>query len=247
MKTKPRQCALLLLTVLLLISLPEKLISQDDTLTTTQIWLYWHLNRDFTPRIKYRGDLGYRQEFPYENWSRIYFRPGVEWSAGSFIDITGGVGFWYTAQKIIPNSFELRPWQGIRLHWPTLGRYNFDHFARLEERFNHYQGTGYNWDFATRATYILNLTFPLNHRRIFDKTLYARMNAAFFQELGESFVERFIDDRKFTVGLGYRFDPRWRLELLYLMDQSRAFTREGFRVNSHILQLRVRTYLVPAS
>ena len=233
-------------TFLSLFSLPGKLISQNESATTTQIWFYWHQSYDFTSRIRYLGDLGYRQEFPYENWSKIYFRPGAEWSAGSLTDIAGGVGFWYTVQQIIPNTFELRPWQAVKLQWPSLGRYLFDHYLRLEERFILYDETDH-WEFAMRTTYRLNVTFPLNNRGIFDKTLYIRMNAALYADLGKSLLERFIDDRRFSLGLGYRFDPRWRLELFYVFNQSRAFFKEGFKVTSHIIQVRLRTSFLPSS
>jgi len=43
-------------------------------------------------------------------------------------------------------------------------------------------------------------------------------------------------------GIGYRFNPKWRLELYYLAEQSQAFSEEGFKVNSHIIQVSLRTY-----
>ena len=238
---------LLMLTGLLLLSQPEKMTAQDETPSTTQLWFFWHHNHYFTPRFNYLGDIGYRQEYPYDKWRRINFRPGVQWSAGSLVDIAGGIGIWYTVQKIIPNSFELRPWQGVKIHWPTLGRFNFDHYARLEQRFNYSMGVDEIWNFALRSRYRLNVTFPLNHPGIIDNTLFVRINAEFFLNLGKSLEERFVDDRRYTVGLGYRFNPIWRLELLYVIEQSRAFSEEGFKVNSHIIQVRLRTFILKDS
>ncbi|MCK5463283.1 MAG: hypothetical protein KAI95_09715, partial [Bacteroidales bacterium] len=70
-------------------------------------------------------------------------------------------------------------------------------------------------------------------------------NAEFFMDMGRSIEERFVDDRRYTMGLGYRFNPKWRLELLYVIEQSKAFSSEGFKVNSHIIQCRLRTYILP--
>ena len=45
------------------------------------------------------------------------------------------------------------------------------------------------------------------------------------------------------MGIGYRFNLNWRLELYYLAEQSQAFSEEGFKVNSHIIQVSLRTYI----
>ena len=78
-----------------------------------------------------------------------------------------------------------------------------------------------------------------------DKTLFAIINAEFFMNLGKTIEERFVDDRRLTMGLGYRFKPKWRLELLYVIDKSKAYSSDGYKVNSHIIQVRLRTYILP--
>lgn len=238
-----RKWVLVLLIFPLLLSLPDKMLAQDETASTTQLWLFWHHNHAFTHRFKYMGDLGYKQELPYDNWTRINFKPGIQWSVGSIVDLTGGMGFYYTMQKIIPNAIELRPWQGVQVHWPNLGRFNFDHYARIEQRFNHSIGSIEPWSFALRSRYRLNVIFPINHRGIIDKTLYMRVNAELFWNLGENIIERFINKNRYTVGVGYRFNPKWRLELYYLAERSRAYIEEGFNVRSNIVQVSLRTYI----
>ncbi len=169
------------------------------------------------------------------------FKPGVEWSAGSIVDLTGGIGFYYTMQEIIPNSFELRLWQGVKVHWPTMGRFNIDHYARLEQRFNHSLGIIDPWSIVMRSRYRLNVIFPINNPGIIDRTLYMRVNAELFWDMGKSIEERFVNKNRYAMGLGYRFNPKWRLELYYLAEQSQAFSEEGFKVNSHIIQVSLRT------
>ena len=175
--------ALLLLTGFLFFSNLDSLLAQEEEALTRQGWSFWYFNYDLTPRLMYQGDFGYRQEFPYHNWNRTHIRSGLQWSAGSLVDINGGISAWYTNQKGLPNSFELRPWQGIKVHWPNLGRFSFDHFARMEQRFNYATEVAGSWDLALRSRYRLNLTFPINRRGIIDKTLFARINAEVFMEL----------------------------------------------------------------
>jgi hypothetical protein len=233
------------MVLLLLLAQPQSIKAQDTTASTTQVWLFWHYNHFFTNRIRYIHDIGYRQEMPRDAWSRIYYRPGIEYSAWSIVDLIGGVGFWYTIQEHIPDAFEIRPWQGLKFDWPSVGRFEFDHYIRLEERFNYSIGNGNMWTFALRGAYRINLTLPINHPGIIDKTFFVRVNAAFYMDLGKSIEERFVNDERYTAGLGYRFNPKWRFELLYSMDRSKAFSTEGFKVNSHIIKARLRTYILP--
>ena len=101
------------------------------------------------------------------------------------------------------------------------------------------------WTFAMRARNRFNFTVPINNKGIMDKTLFAIINAEFFMDIGRSIEERYISERRYTMGLGYRFNPKLRLELLYVIEQSKAFSSEGFKVNSHIIQVRLRTYILP--
>jgi hypothetical protein len=243
MRKEFRKWVLLILAPLLLFSQPKKMMAQDETAITTQSWLFWHHNHYITHRFRYIGDIGYRQELPYDNWIRLNFKPGIQWSAGSIVDLTGGIGFYYTMQKIIPNSFELRPWQGIKVHWPILGRFSFDHYARFEQRFNRSIGSTEQWSSVLRSRYRLNVIIPINNTGIIDKTLFVRVNAELFWDMGKSIEERFVNKNRYTMGIGYRFNPKWRLELYYLAEQSKAFSEEGFKVNSHIIQVSLRTYI----
>ena len=238
---------LLTLIFLILLSPSHKLKAQDESASTTQLWLFWHHNHTLTQRLRYIGDIGYRQELPYENWIRMNFKPGIQWSAESIVDLAGGIGFYYTTQKVLPNSFELRPWQGVKVHWPSLGRFYFDHTARLEQRFNRSLGNFEHWSSVIRARYRLNLVFPINHNGITDKTFYTRINAEFFWNMGRSIEERYVNKNRYAMGFGYRFNPKLRLEMYYLAEQSRAFSEEGFRVNSHIIQVSLRTYILKDS
>ena len=235
---------IIILATLLLISQQEELVAQNETATTTQLWLFWHHSHSLGSQLRYIGDIGYRQELPYENWMRMNFKPGVEWSVGSIVDLTGGIGFYYTMQEIIANAVEFRPWQGVKVHWPTLGRFNFDHYGRFEQRFNHFIGGNEEWSSVLRSRYRLNIIFPINNSGIFDRTLYMRVNAELFWNLGKSIEERYVNKNRYAMGIGYRFNRKWRLEMYYLAEQARAFSEEGFKVNSHIIQVSLRSSIL---
>jgi hypothetical protein len=243
MKSGCRKWVLMVLTTLLLFSHPDIMMAQDETATTTQLRLFWHHNQSFTNRLLYIGNIGFKQELPYHNWIMMNFKPGVEWSAGSIVDLAGGIGLYYTLQKIIPNSFELRPWQGMIVHWPSLGRFSFDHYAKFEQRFNRSIGSKEQWSSVLRSRYRLNVIFPINHPGIIDKTLFVKINAELFWNIGKSIEERYVNKDRYSIGMGYRFNRNWRLEVYYLAEQSLAFSEEGFKVNSHILQVSLRTYI----
>lgn len=242
-KSNFRKWVLMALTTLLLFSYPGKIMAQDESVTTTQFRLFWHYNHSITSRLMYIGNVGFKEELPYHNWIMMNFKPGIAWSAGSIVDLTGGIGFYYTLQKIIPNSFELRPWQGIIVHWPSLGRFGFDHYARFEQRFNRSIGSNEQWSSVLRSRYRLNVIFPINHPGIIDKTLFIKINTELFWNMGKSIEERYVNKYRYSMGIGYRFNRIWRLEMYYLAEQSLAFSEEGFKVNSHIFQVSLRTYI----
>jgi len=94
-----------------------------------------------------------------------------------------------------------------------------------------------------RSKFKMNVTFPINNPGIIDKTLYARLNAELYFDLGNSIIERFVNKGRLTTGLMYCLNLKWRLEMLYAIEQSTAFSQEGFNVNSHIIQIHLKSYI----
>ena len=54
----------------------------------------------------------------------------------------GGVGSFYTFNKVLPDTWEIRPFQGASATWPNWRVLPLGHLLRLEERFDFNTG---NW------------------------------------------------------------------------------------------------------
>jgi len=174
-------------------------------------------------------------------WSRYYIRPTIAYRWKEKTHLLGGFKFAYTDQDILPNTFEIRPWVGIKIYWPEIRRLTFQYFFRLEQRFQFNNGTD-EWSSQTRGRYRLGTRVPLNHYTIIDKTFYMPLWAEIFRNAWGDLSERFASRLRLTAGLGYRFDKRWRLEFEYTYQSSRSFQEEKFRGSDNLFHLKLRWY-----
>ena len=49
------------------------------------------------------------------------------------MELHGGVGGFYTFVEFGNNQFELRPWQGVRVNWPSIWIFDFKEYFHLGE------------------------------------------------------------------------------------------------------------------
>jgi len=229
---------------LILFQIPADVHSQEDTAPSGQAWYYLHNSVFINNRLSYLHDIGFRQEFPAELMWRIYYRPSMRYAAGDIVDVFGGLAFSSTHEKDAPGIFEFRPWQAVRFDWPSYGRFRFDHFIRVEERF--LQNTREKiWTPALRGRYRLNLSVPLNRPKLMDKTLFFKTNAEFFLNSTVNEDTERCYHRRFDSGFGYRVDPRWTMELLYAFTNTSPLPYVGMETPVHVLKVRLRRAIFP--
>jgi hypothetical protein len=54
--------------------------------------------------------------------------------------------------------------------------------------------------------------------------------------------ERFANKLRTRAGLGYRFDYRWRGEILYVRDSNRKTKDDPFATSTNALDMRVKVF-----
>ncbi len=100
----------------------------------TQAWLdfraYYIINDDWT----YDGDYGVRGIISGEDWQRVYINPSAVYDLNISTVLRGGMRFIYTHEINTSNTFEIRPWQGIRFIWPRTKYFIISQYVRLEQR-----------------------------------------------------------------------------------------------------------------
>ena len=227
-----------ILVIILFSQLPFSISAQDPSEPSTQAWYYLHNTVFIHERISYVHDIGFRHAFPVNYLWRVYYRPSLRFAAGDHLDIFGGAALFNTREKGVQSSLEIRPWQAVRIEWPVSPRLRVDHFIRLEERFFNRPGeTGS--DPALRARYRLNFVLPLNKAGMRNNTLYLKSNAEFFYQIPLQDSGEQMFHRRFGLGLGYRFDPRWTTELIYVFTNTSRVPFDDIVYPVHVVQVRL--------
>ena len=127
--------SILLFVIVSMLPLPTVAQDSEETIITDQVWMDYYAYYYFKPKWEFYGDMGYRFTPKDLTWQTIHVRPSVRFIALALHEVQGGVGLFQTFNKDSPNSFELRPWQGYKLKWPSFEPVFFSHLVRMEERF----------------------------------------------------------------------------------------------------------------
>ena len=93
--------------------------------TTQQIWVTYIGDYRINEKWHLYGDGSYRWfRQDAEQWSRWVIRPSARYKLSNTIQFSGGFGIFYTYfnDEVLNDAFEFRPWQGIRIRWPRIGK-----------------------------------------------------------------------------------------------------------------------------
>jgi hypothetical protein len=225
--------------------LPLPLQAQQESSINVQPWFDITLFNEFSDRIEYYGDGGYRRILGVElPWNRYYIRPAVKYSPASWLGIRMGVALFFTENTGIPNILELRPWQGVSIGWPNFKRLRFSHYFRLEERIIYPTDT---WDnsFDLRFRYQLSVRIQPNIRK--------RVKYVYFPIFGELFANQYEgqagildvyrNEGRIGVGLGYVFNSRLSGTFSFIFQ--RSVNEWGmFNTTDYLLRFSLRYELV---
>ncbi len=152
-------------TVVLLLGVCSGAVPQEGEAegeVSEQLWF------DYNPRWTDRsnreiyGDLGFRTVLGANEWVRFVVRPGVRGPVGPF-RLAGGVGTFFTANKLTADRLEIRPFQGITAIWPNK-RLRLNHYVRLEERLE-WETNDWTLEASLRGRYRLQVDYSFTGYR----------------------------------------------------------------------------------
>ena len=225
-------------------SVPD-LCAQDSTSLDAQTWIDFRAFYNKSEKLVYDGEVGLRGFLSQEDWRRAYINPAIQYELNLDLNLRGGIRFIYTRERNLSNTFEIRPWQGLRILWPRPGYMIISHYFRLEERFTWYTESK-DFDFLFRFRYRFMVKTPNLRIDAIDQTFYLYSSLELFSNAGPAIEETFVDRNRFKVGLGWLISPLWRTELIYMRQNTRQGVEEQFIANVHVFRLRVRYYINPA-
>lgn len=206
---------------------------------TLQNWFdYTQINR-INGNWSYFGDYAFRfQALDWDSrWWQVHARPSAIFKNKAIFDLRGGIMFRYT-NTAEGNGYEIRPWQGSKVFWPNFGRFRFTNYFRTEQRFEVEQDID-ELNFVFKVRYKLSTNIPINNPIVTSDTYYVLIGYELFFSLSKN-NEEFIDDlTRFDIGVGYRFNAKTDLRLIYIFQKSRINLEEITNSNDHIIRVSV--------
>lgn len=235
---------------LLVVLAPASALAQDSV---GQLWinatLGWQPSArvstelDFEPKIQIAGD---------EPWRGIDITPAIEYTVTPWLGLVGEVDFGNTHQFDGLNTRSITERLGVRfsffetalegLHLPGMSRkrWSLALLTRVEQR-NFWYSDGepseHSWRMRTR----LEFKAGINHADLARTgLLYATLDGEAFFPFGDGISETYQSKVRVRAGLGYRYDRKWRGEVLYIYDRSRNSYEDDLESDGHMLDLRVK-------
>ncbi len=228
---------LLFITVLLCLHLPS--LAQDLEDLDDDFAVFWTdvtLDKSLNDKWKVGGDFGFRTALNNNNWKLLYVRPNINYKFSPIFNLTLGIGSFNTFDKEFGNTYEFRIYQDANIRWPKLGRFNFKHRIRLEQRFFNFSNDLDN-TFNFRGRYLIGVgldRFSLGG----EKDWAAGLSLEPFFPLGKDVNELLANNFRWDLGLTYHVNDKFRIELDYILQTSEIFSNNDLRVLEHIFRLR---------
>jgi len=218
-----------------------------------QLWLNATLGWQRTERLYVELDLEPKAQFAGEDpWRNFDATPLVEYYPTPWLDLTAEVTTGVTHQFDGLNTVEVTPKLGARVRFLRTAlervhlsgrmrrRWSLANLARVEQRnfwYSDDQPSAHTFRFRNR----LEFKVALNRNDLsLDRTIYGLLDAEVFVPLGDEIDERYVSKRRVRGGIGYRFDSKWRADILYIFDKGRSGFGEEPQTESHMIDLRCR-------
>jgi hypothetical protein len=202
------------------------------------LWTDFFFQYTISNHFRFLFHTNYKHLLNNGKWDQYMIRPTLVYMMNDYIYFQGGIQFLYTDAGDL-NKFEIRPWQGMNIFFPRIGKIYINHFLRIEERF-FYQNVGEKEASSLRGRYAILTFIPLNHSTLSPKTVYLIPNVEFLGDLMGKNVERFIANSRYSMGIGYQFSDHIRFETVYMMQRSRDSREENFSTSDHAIRLVLR-------
>lgn len=207
-----------------------------------QTWVEYMLNYPFANSFNLENAVTYSTLLESPRWYAFDYTPSLEWSVTSHIDVIGQVVFSYTKQNDSYNTFELRPVIGSRIHITPNKRILTRVLLRLEQR-NFKNLETKEWDQVYRPRIRFESIIPISHNSYYtDKLWYGLLDAEWLF-VTDDVAERFANRFRVRAGVGYRLNYNFRFEILYMNQQSRDETEDGFVSSDNIIRFRIKHYV----
>jgi len=198
-----------------------------------QTWIDYNPQWKAGEHLVFFGDGGLRRHYADPRAWRLVLRPSIGYDMGAW-QLAGGLGNFYTDFAGVLYIYELRPWQGLQLQWPSFP-IKLSHLFRLEERFFFDTESG-NSIFRFRFRYQIGTRINWTESAA-GRGWNSPVSIEAFFMFDDKAEDRFGEEARVTVGLAHVFSPEFRIEL-DLLWQKTARLLDLYSDNELYLRLR---------
>lgn len=185
--------------------------------TKTEIWTDYNHNYILNSKFTIFGDVGYRFA---DNYDVIIVRPSVKYTITKNFMVMGGLGNFYTfTPGNVMQSYEFRPWQGVRVIWPQKSSFfSLKHYVRFEEQFvtHNFSEEGFSTNLRVRYQIGTEIDIWDNNSGTFGVSI--PLEYEIFHSFNQS--DYYIERDRIIGGIILKFRKNWKLELNYTLQRS---------------------------
>ncbi|WP_066224061.1 DUF2490 domain-containing protein [Formosa haliotis] len=216
----------------------------EDNDFTQQLWFDFDPSWDVGDNQKIMGEFGYRTIWP-KSWHRYIVRASYQYDSDGMIfkkfkhteSLTFGTGLFLLTSKTSHNSFEIRPYQGYKFAFDLRPRVQLQQYIRLEERFV-FSNEEDNQVFGMRLRYQIKAIFNLQGFMFVEgRGFYLPVSVEGFFNMVQA--SEFNDVIRITPGMGYQFDPDFKVEGTLGYHYTRQDADKLVRTNDIVFRFRI--------
>lgn len=200
-------------------------ISQKQFSDQSHAWVMYTGNHRLSENWGIHTEYQWRRADLFNDWQQSLLRLGVDYYKNN-AQYTAGYGwiksYEYGDQPIAHSTNEHRIWEQFIIK-NKLGRVDFQHRYRLEQRFieNWKKDASGTFDmdgflFRQRVRYRFLINTPLFRKEMTDNTLFLSLYDEVFLGFGKGIGKNVLDQNRLYAALGWRFNKNFNVQLGYL-------------------------------
>lgn len=209
----------------------------QEEIVDNQLWFDVVPHFEINERAEFYGDGSYRTSISGDKFNRLMVRPSIRFHWTYELDLIGGLGLILTGEEEDYKTVELRPYQGIRLNWPKIWRMNFKFRGLIEERLIWNNNNEFDPNLRLRLRIKTNL--PINKPSMDYKAVYIPLSYEVFGNVGPAVVERYQNQSRAKIGLGYVFSEKWMGEFEFAAQRSRSTSDDDSILYDRIFRFKL--------
>lgn len=212
--------------------------AQSEDYFTNTYWIDFIPHARISNAFEFYGDVSLRST---DNGNQqIYtIRPSIKYQAFPAVSFHIGIGLFYYNNLDTTNVLETRPWEGIRIGWPNIGRFKFKQYFRLEQRYFDYIDDSYVL-FYNRGRFLSQVKIPLNKKTIEPGAFYIPLGFEWLATTEQDLKIIWASQTRLIAGLGYILNDKWQIDFEYMYWWEKETPSDNLEPSNQIFRLKIQ-------